>query len=522
MITQVADNPQAIAKSSDFKQNKLFSSTRENLEFWLETAQKRETMPASEYSEHLKSLGWSNRNTSSYIKLAEFIKENLLDRIEAIATLDIRTLLKFPRPRYATIVEALKAETLTQEEVSKRIKQLPVKPREKKYKSVEEKKDEVIGFNIPSATNDILDRLEKLTGLSKQRLTQEAFELLLEKMEVDAPATDVDAQVVAQSELDNHIAQQADIIAPEVAKPVEAQILKSYDLELGDAVQWQDGDEIYAAYLNLVQDGNALLDTGNGVFSVSLERLKKIELDAIALEISDRKKLSYPYSQLYINAVNAKQEWVNLQTLDSSDEIYDWQLQQLNRWLSCAEAGANRQGIWFDLNELAENQRLVVVPGGEDLIKDLSNTPRAKRRTIKGSFLDAFDSGVPDVPSLEQRLKDADDWDEVAALVGRNNRILSQAISMWTIEDKQLLAGKLVDFLQNSFECAIHNNEISWLHQSSLASGLAKLELEVDGQACKFIKFVDYGKPDERWTLRTDKGETIIASRQEIKISVKF
>nr|MDZ8061858.1 hypothetical protein [Nostoc sp. EkiNYC01] len=249
-----------------------------------------------------------------------------------------------------------------------------------------------------------------------------------------------------------------------------------------------------------------------------MANLKKIDLDAIKDEISDRHKLSHPYQQLYINAVNAKQEWVTLQSLPKGDDTYEWQLKQYTRWMSCAVDGAKRNGIWLDCEEFKHNQRLILVPGGEDLIAHVANTPRLKHKPVKTSFLEAFSSGVPDKPSLEQLLKDADDWDEIAFLVRRNNKTLTQATEVWTIEEKQLLIAKLATFLENSFSCAIQEKELAWLHHTALAKALAKLEFEVEQQVCQFDRFIDYGTSNEVWVFHAEGGETIAVPRQEVKL----
>ncbi|MHC5827467.1 MAG: hypothetical protein ACYT04_69200, partial [Nostoc sp.] len=160
----------------------------------------------------------------------------------------------------------------------------------------------------------------------------------------------------------------------------------------------------------------------------------------------------------------------------------------------------------------------ILVPGGEDLIKDVANTARTKHKASKTSFLEAFHSGVPDEPSLEQRLKDADDWYEISLLVRSNNKTLTTAMKLWTIEERELLIAKLATYLENSFTCAIHEKEVSRLHHLALAKGLAKLEFEVNQQVCKFHKFIDYGTVDELWSFRTEKGETIVVTRNEVKV----
>ncbi|MEH2100927.1 MAG: hypothetical protein V7K76_14475 [Nostoc sp.] len=481
---------------------KLFKSTAQSLEFWLSVAKKRETMPAKEYLAYLNSFGWNRRSAGPYVKLADFIKEHLPLQIGAIAKLDIRTLLKLPLPRYAPIVEEIRANEPTQAEITELIKKLPTKPREK-YKSVEEKKDEVFGLNISKTTDEIVSATAQLMGLSKQRAIEENCKLVQELI------TGVDP-VVAIARFKQQFAKYEE-------EPVKIDAELQTDFE-AYPVQWYDGGEIYASWVNKTEGDNALLEVNEGIYSVPLSDLKKIDMDAIADEISDRKKLSYPYQQLYINAVNAKQELVTLQALPDGDDTYDSVLKQYTRWMSCAVDGAKRNGIWFDSDELQQHMRLVLVPGGDDLIADVANEPRFKHKISKTSFLEAFYSGVPDEPTLEQRLKDADDWDEIASLVRSNNKTLTTAMELWTIEEKQLLIAKLASYLENSFTCAIHEKEVSWLHHVALAKGLAKLEFEVNQQVCKFHKFIDYGTVDELWSFRTEKGETIVVSCKEVKV----
>ncbi|MDZ7996066.1 MAG: hypothetical protein RM022_013035 [Nostoc sp. EfeVER01] len=486
---------------------KLFKSTAQSLDFWLSVAKKRETMPAKDYLAYLDSFGWNRRSAGPYVKLADFIREHLPGQIGAIAKLDIRTLLKLPLPRYAPIVEEIRTAEPTQAQITELIKKLPSKPREK-YKSVEEKKDEAFELNVPAQTGKLISETAELLGLSKQRTIEVNCELVKTILSGVDP-TDAIARFKQQFAKHEEEPLKADY-------EVEALELQT-DLE-PYPVQWHHEGEIYASWLTNVKGECALLEVNDVIYSVPLSDLKKIDLEAIASEISDHKKLSYPYQQLYINAVNAKQEWVTLQALSDGDETYDSVFKQYTRWMSCAVNGVKRNGIWLDLIELEENQRLVLVPGGDDLIANVANEPRFKHKVSKTSFLEAFYSGVPDVPSLEQRLKEADDWDEIASLVQRNNKTLTQATEYWTLEEKQQLIAKLATFLESSFTCAIQDREVAWLHQAALAKALAKLEFEVKGQVCKFQKFIDYGTGGEQWIFRTEKSETIVASCEEVKI----
>lgn len=481
---------------------KLFHSTAEALDFWLSVAKKRETMPAKDYRAYLDSFGWNRRSAGPYVKLADFIKEHLPLQIGAIAKLDIRTLLKLPLPRYAPIVEEIKAAAPTQAQITELIKKLPTKPREK-YKSVDEKKDEIFELNVPVQTGRLISETAELMGLTRQKAIEVNCELVKTLLSGIDP-TDAIARFKQQ-------------FAKYEEEPVKADYEAQTDFE-PYPVQWYDGGEIYASWVTKIEGENALLEVNDGIYSVPLSDLKKIDIDAIASEISDRKKLSYPYQQLYINAVNAKQEWITLQALPDGDDTYDWQYQQYARWMSCAVDGAKRNGIWFNSDEMQENQRLILVPGGEDLIKDVANTARPKHKASKTSFLEAFYSGVPDEPSLEQRLKDADDWYEIASLVRCSNKTLTKAMELWTIEERELLITKLATYLENSFTCAIHEKEVSWLHHVALAKALIRLEFEINQQVCKFHKFIDYGTVDELWSFRTEKGETIAVTRKEVKV----
>ncbi|AUB37463.1 hypothetical protein COO91_03408 [Nostoc flagelliforme CCNUN1] len=484
---------------------KLFLSTAQSLDFWLSVAKKRETMPAHDYLAYLDSFGWSRRNVLPYVKLADFIREHLPLQIGALAKLDIRTLLKLPLPRYAPIVEQIRTGEPTQAQITESIKNLPTKPREK-YKSVEEKKDEVFGLNLTKATDEIVSATAQMMGLSKQRAIEENCKLVQELMTGVDP---VDAIARFKQQFVSH------------AEPVKADEIVATELQTDFEpypVQWHEEGVIHASWVNKVEGDNALLEANDAVYSVPLAELKRININAIKEEINDHKKLSYPYQQLYINAVNAKQEYITLQALPEGDETYDSTLKQYIRWMSCAESGANRNEIWFDRNELEEHLRLVLVPDGEDLIAAVANEPRFKRKEIKTSFLEALYSGVPDVPSLEQRLKDADDWDEIASLVRCNNKTLTQAMETWTIEEKELLITKLAAFLETSFTTAIQDKELSWLHHVSLAKALSKLEFEVNQQVCKFHKFIDYGTVEELWSFKTEQGEVIVVPRNEVKV----
>ncbi|MEH2067863.1 MAG: hypothetical protein V7K47_06805 [Nostoc sp.] len=482
---------------------KLFTSTAQALEFWLSVAQKRETMPAKDYLEYLNSFAWDRRSAGPYVKLADFIKEHLFGHLDAIAKLDIRTLLKLPLSRYASIVEAIKATAPTQKEVTELIKQLPKKPRTGFQPTGE---GGARMFALPPLHNEsgkVVEKAAQLTGLSLQKLVEEACHLV--------------TSIITGEDLTQAIARIQELAIKQEPDEVTTD-LTLYGLSLQDAVQWQHEGEIYASWLTKVEDGNALLQVDGAITKVPLANLKKIDMDAIEEEISDRQKLSYPYQQLYINAVNAKQEWVTLQSLAEGDDTYNWQMRQYTRWMSCVESGAQRNAIWFDWEEMKQNQRLILVPGGDDLIAHVANTPRPQHKAVKTSFLEAFSSGVPDKPSLEQSLKDADNWDEIAFLVGRNNKTLTQATEAWTIEDKQLLIAKLATFLENSFHCAIQYKEISWLHHVALAKALVKLEFEVNQQVCKFDKFFDYGTCNELWSFHAETGETIVVPRQEVKV----
>ncbi|MFN6475313.1 hypothetical protein [Nostoc sp. DedQUE07] len=485
--------------------SKLFSSTAQSLEFWLSVAEKRETMPAKDYLEFLNSFGWNRRSAGPYVKLADFLKEHLSEHIDAIAKLDIRTLLKLPLPRYAPIVEEIRSNEPTQAQITELIKKLPTKPREK-YKSVDEKKDETFELNVPAQTGKLISETAELLGLSKQRTIEVNCEL------VKTILSGVDPTVAIA-----RFKQQFASVEPAKAD-YEVEAPEQTDLQ-PYPVQWHDGGEIYASWVREIEGDNALLEVDGAVYSMPLERLKKIDVDAIALEIADPKKLSYPYQQLYINAANAKQEWVTLQALPDGDETYDSTLKQYTRWMSCAVDGAKRNKIWFDLIELEENQRLVVVPGGDDLIASVANEPRFKHKVSnKNSFLEAFYSGVPDVPSLEQRLKDADNWDEISSLVRCSNKTLTTAMETWTTEERERLIIKLATFLETSFQSAIQDRELSWLHHISLAKALSRLDFEINQQVCKFNKFVDYGTSQEQWSFRTEKGEIIIVPRSEVMV----
>lgn len=501
---------------------KLFHSTAQSLEFWLSVAQKRETMPKNAYLEFLNSFGWNRRSASPYVKLADFIREHLPLQIGAIAKLDIRTLLKLSLPRYAPIVEEIKATAPTQAQVSELIKKLPTKPRDK-YKSVEEKKDETFELNVPVQTGKLISETAELMGLTRQKAIEVNCELVRQLI------TGVDPAIASARFKDQFVRNDEEVgTAPEETADCEpgmqedfvpAQVqMMPYGLELGDPVQWRGDTDICASYLTQVEDGNALLSVDDEIYSVPLANLKKIDLEAIKEEIRNHKKLSYPYQQLYINAANAKQEWKTLQALPDGDKTYDWQFQQYHRWISYAEGCVRRNEIWVDWDELVQNQRLILVPGGEDLIKDVANIAKPKYRVTKTSFLEAFSSGVAEVPSLEQQLKDADNWDEITLLVRHNNKTLDQATESWTIGEKHLLIAKLATFLENSFESAIQDNELSWLHQDTLAKALAKLEFEVNQEVCRFHKIVGYATSGELWSFRTEKGETLTCPRTEIKI----
>jgi hypothetical protein len=513
---------------------KLFQSTAEALEFWLSVAEKRETMPAKAYLEFLSSFGWNRRSAGPYVKLAEFIKEHLLDHINAIAKLDIRTLLKLPSPRYGAIVEAIKVMAPTQKEVTELIKQLPKKPRTGFQQTGE---GGARMFTLPPLHNEsgkLVEKAAQLTGLSLQKLVEEACNLItsvitgkdltqaiarIKELAIPTAVLDTDNSETSRLEVGKLNAHETDDSEFIIQNPEEVTTdLTPYGLTLQDAVQWHDEGETYASWLTTVEGDDALLEVNEGIYSVPLSDLKKIDMDAIKEEISDRKKLSYPYQQLHINAVNAKQEWITLQALPDGDDTYDWQYQQYIRWMSCAVDGAKRNGIWFDSDELQENQRLILVPGGEDLIANVANQPKFKHKATKTSFLEAFSSGVADEPSLEEQLKNADNWDEISSLVRCNNKTLTTAMELWTMEEKHLLIAKLATYLENSFTCAIHEKELSWLHHVSLAKALIRLEFEINQQVCKFHKFIDYGTGSELWSFRTEKGEIIVVFRNEVKV----
>ncbi|PHJ69179.1 hypothetical protein VF14_03335 [Nostoc linckia z18] len=501
---------------------KLFTSTAQALDCWLEAAEKREKLPAKEYLEYLHSFGWDRRSALSYVKLADFIKEHLSGCLETLAKLDIRTLLKLPLPRYAPIVEAIKTTARTQKEVAQLIKQLPKKTRTGFQPTGE---GGARMFALPPLHNEsgkVVEKAAQLTGLSLQKLVEEACHLVTSII----TGEDLTQTIARIQELAIKQAGEEENSEFRIQNSENSQLriqnsetnLTPYGLSLQDAVQWTYAGETHASYLTQVEGENALLSVNDAIYSVPLASLKKIDLNTIKAEIGDRHKLSHPYQQLYINAVNAKQEWVTLQSLPDGDDTYQSQLKQYTRWLSCAVDNAKRNGIWLDWEELKHNQRLILVPGGEDLIAHVANTPRPKHKPAKTSFLEAFSSGVPDKPSLEQSLKDAHDWDEIAFLVGRNNKTLTQATDGWTIEEKQSLIAKLTIFLKNSFTCAIQEKELAWLHHAALAKALAKLEFEVEKQVCQFDKFIDYGTSNELWSFRTEGGETIVVPRQEVKI----
>ncbi|MHC5756069.1 MAG: hypothetical protein ACYTXF_36705, partial [Nostoc sp.] len=285
---------------------KLFKSTAQSLDFWLSVAKKRETMPAKDCLAYLDSLGWSRRNALPYVKLADFIREHLPGQIGAIAKLDIRTLLKLPLPRYAPIVEEIRTAEPTQAQITELIKKLPTKPR-KKYKSSEEKKDEVENLNISKETDEIVSATAQLMGLSKQRAIEENCKLVQELM------TGVDP-VGAIARFKQQFATHEPVKLDEAIQPEPETDFEPYP------VQWHEGGEIYASWVKEIEGDDALLEVNGGVYSLPLANLKKIDITSIKDEIADHKKLSYPYQQLFINAVNAKQEYITLQALPDGDE----------------------------------------------------------------------------------------------------------------------------------------------------------------------------------------------------------
>lgn len=216
----------AIANNFGFASNKLFTSTLDAIQFWLEAATNKENLPSEEYSKYLFSIGWSNRNASPYIKMANFIRSHLLDHLDAIAKLDIRTLIKLPGIRYAPIVEAIKGFAPTQKQVTDLIKKLPTKPRG--YKPVQQREDEVFGVNISADTDAVVTEAAELLGFTKQKLILFSAKLVKAIASGDETFTDLMEEIQEQ-----------------VAKKI---IVDEESLTTGDT--WQEAQSELAAYID--------------------------------------------------------------------------------------------------------------------------------------------------------------------------------------------------------------------------------------------------------------------------------
>lgn len=265
----------AIAKNLGFAQNKLFASTNQAIDFWLEALKKRDNLPRKEYSEYLDSFGYSNRDASPYIKMADFIRTNLMDFRDAIARLDIRVLIKLPRIRYAPIVEAIKEYAPTQKQVNELIKKLPTKPRG--YKSAEQRQDEVFELNVPAATGAVIDEVSELSGISKQNVILMGVEILKaiatdgenlaeviqafqerivrrqasDEIQDSSPDDVVDEQELAQQELDAYIEEQQPEIPPNDQTTAPFDFAKNRIAELTTRLQ-----KVETAIALLIEEGH--------------------------------------------------------------------------------------------------------------------------------------------------------------------------------------------------------------------------------------------------------------------------
>ena len=152
---------------------------------------------------------------------------------DAIARLDIRTLIKLPGIRYASIVEAIKKYAPTQKRVTELIKKLPKVKRG--YKSAEQKRDEVFEVNVPAATGAVIDEVAELSGLSKQNIILIGAKLL------KAIATDGENLAEVVAEFQEQIAKRQEIDEPQ--QPVDARRLATAALSdeaINDVVDEQD------------------------------------------------------------------------------------------------------------------------------------------------------------------------------------------------------------------------------------------------------------------------------------------
>lgn len=227
MNTLALDRPieqEAITNSLGFAQNKLFQSTAKAIEFWLEVLRNKEKLPKKEYSEYLNSFGWSNRDASPYVKMADFVRTNLLNHLDVLARLDIRNVIKLPRIRYISVVEAIKATPLlTNKQVNELIKKLPTKPRG--YKSAEQREDEIFEVNVPAATGAVITEAAELLGFTKQKLILLAVEL------VKAIAVGDDKFADLTEEIQEQIAKKATVDDEELEYAPETENELSGDYE---------------------------------------------------------------------------------------------------------------------------------------------------------------------------------------------------------------------------------------------------------------------------------------------------
>lgn len=197
--------------------------------------------------------------------------------------------------------------------------------------------------------------------------------------------------------------------------------------------------------------------------------------------------------------------------------------QQLERIINFAQSN----NIWLDQEALKDN-RLILEPNGEDAIADYLPLPWVQSEPTEPV---SEPNPEPEDTSLYESLRQAENWEQITQLTGRNPKVLALAVSNWSPQEKQKLINYAVLYLE-SHPNAISEHELDWLPLASVQKVYSAITFRVrdnsEGigkskwiEGCRFVDIEDYGKVDEIWTFLTvDNQEIYAVGREDIEVEI--
>ncbi|MBW4628252.1 MAG: hypothetical protein KME49_22750 [Brasilonema octagenarum HA4186-MV1] len=349
---------------------------------------------------------------------------------------------------------------------------------------------------------------------------------------------------------------QAQILMNEPA--LAQRVFDEFGLAVGDTVEFVTSEAVEENSVSLLRQQKlsgkisrltllgAFIDEGvPGQSWFPYDRLKKVSLKtdtaSFTLERQEQLKQERNQKELIATAKIIKQcdreivlakEHLRNQPLDDRQYAHtihkiDINTTRRSQQLERITNFAHSNDIWLDLEALKEN-RLVLEPGGEDAIADYLPLPWVQSEPTEPV---SEPNPEPEDTSLYESLRQAQNWEQITQLTGRNALVLALAVSNWSPQEKQKLIDYAVLYLE-SHPNAIFDHELDWLPLASVQKVYSAITFRVrdnsEGigkskwiEGCRFVDIEDYGKVDEIWRFLTVDNQQIYAvGRKDIEVEI--